>query len=105
MDFFFPNCKVDLIKRLCLFFFNSFQFTTQSRLLTTCTKKPFKNIVGKGENTDNVFLPYHGQKPSFQHLGICRLRMLSNWTSLFFLPFDKELTLYSIDTHFDTDSF
>ena len=38
-------------------------FTTQSRLLTTLKKKPFENIVGKGENAGyipkkNLFLSY-----------------------------------------------
>ena len=28
-------------------------FTTQSRLLTTLTKRPFENITGKGENAGN----------------------------------------------------
>ena len=32
------------------FVFNS---TTQSRLLMTLDKKPFENIVGKGENAGN----------------------------------------------------
>ena len=31
----------------------SFNSTTQSRLLTTLEKKPFENIVGKGENACN----------------------------------------------------
>ena len=35
-------------------------FTTQSQLLTTLTKKPFRNIVGKGENAGNQhFLLFH----------------------------------------------
>ena len=29
------------------------RFTTQSRLLTTLGKKPFENIVRKGENAGN----------------------------------------------------
>ena len=46
---------------------NNFKlFTTQSRLLTTLYKKPFENIVGKGENAGNqhfllfpqCFLPF-----------------------------------------------
>ena len=36
-----------------------FLFTTQSELLTTLKKKPFENIVGKGENADDQhFLPF-----------------------------------------------
>ena len=43
---------------------------TQSRFLTTHRKKPFENIVGKGENAGNqhfllfpqCFLPNSGQK-------------------------------------------
>ena len=56
----------------CIFFphnvFKSFlvsvvqPFTAQSRLITTLRKKPFENIVGKGENAGNqhflIFLPY-----------------------------------------------
>ena len=38
--------KLDLILRLKL-------FTTQSRLLTTLTQRPFENIMGKGENAGN----------------------------------------------------
>ena len=57
-------------------------FSTQSRLLTTLRKKPFKNIVGKGENAGNqhfhlfpqCFLPFPKQ-------------MLSIWTSLRFCLF------------------
>ena len=30
-------------------------FTTQSLLLTTLKKKPFENIIGKGENASNAF--------------------------------------------------
>ena len=46
------------------------RFTTQSRLLTTLSKKSFKNIVGKGENAGNqhfllfpqCYHPYQRQK-------------------------------------------
>ena len=51
-------------------------FTTQSRLLTTLGKKPFENIVGKGENAGNqhfLLLPqcfqlYQRQKSLFNPL-------------------------------------
>ena len=38
--------------KICRFVKSQF-FTTQSRLLTTQGKKPFENIVGKGENAGN----------------------------------------------------
>ena len=35
-----------------------YPFTTQSRLLTNLKKKPFENIVGRGENAGNtIFSP------------------------------------------------
>ena len=63
-------------------------FTTQSRLLTTPRKKPFENIVGKGENAGNqhfllfpqCFLPYQRQELSFELHLFCRLQMLSIWS-------------------------
>ena len=67
-------------------------FTTQSRLLTTLRKKPFENIVGKGENAGNqhflllpqCFLPSPKQISVFDtHLNCC-LQMLSIWTGLKF---------------------
>ena len=34
----------------------------------------------------------------------CHLLMLSDWTNMHFCFFSKELTLYSINTHFDSDN-
>ena len=72
-------------------------FTTQSRLLTTPRKKPFENIVEKGENADNqhfllfpqCFLPYHKQKSLFKQSLFCHLQMLSIWSSLKFCHLAK----------------
>ena len=72
--------------------FNYTIFTTQSRLLTTPTKKPFENIVGKGENAGNqhfllfpqCFLPFTRQISNFQSCLFCCLQMLSIWTGLKF---------------------
>ena len=66
--------------------------TTQSRLLTTLRKKPFENIVGKGENAGNkhfllfpqCFISFSKQISIFQSHLFCRLQMLSIWTSLKF---------------------
>ena len=65
-------------------------FTTQSRLLMTLRKRPFKNIVGKGEIAGNqhfllfpqCFLPIPKQISIFQSHLICRLQMLLIKTSL-----------------------
>ena len=48
-------------------------FTTQSQLLTTLRRKPFENIVRKGENTGN------------QHFLLCSQYFLPfpNWISIF----------------------
>ena len=59
-------------------------FTAQSRLLTTLGKKPFENIVGKGENAGNQhfllfqqrFLLHQRKIAPFQHHSNCRLQML-----------------------------
>ena len=67
-------------------------FTTQSRFLTTLRKTPFENIVGKGENAGNqhfllfpqCFPPFQKQISSFWSHLLCRLKMLSIWTSLKF---------------------
>ena len=64
--------------------------TTQSLLLKTLAKKPFENIVGKGENAGNQhfllfpqhFLPNQLHKSSFELHLKCHLPMLSNWTGL-----------------------
>ena len=79
-------------KRLILLIHNYLLFTTQSRLLTTLKEKAFENIVGKGENAGNqhfllfpqCFLPFPKQISIFQLHSICRLQMLSIWTSLKF---------------------
>ena len=74
-------------------------YTTQSRLLTTSTEKPFENIVEKGENAGNqhfllfpqCFLPFPKQVLIFYSNLFCRLRMLSIWTSLNFCCLVKRL--------------
>ena len=70
--------------------FSTEPFTTQSRLLMTLGKKPFENIVGKGENAGNqhfplfpqCFLPFPKQISIFQPNVICLLQMLLIWTSM-----------------------
>ena len=78
----YPKCD----KTLCLLFLvhnyielNSvhvcdkdlYLYTTQSRLLMTLSKKPFENIVGKGENTG-----YQSQKEflflSYIYFVVCK---------------------------------
>ena len=61
-----------------------------SRLLTTLRKKPFENIVGKGENAGNqhflffpqCFLHFSKQISIFQSHLLCRLQILSIPTKL-----------------------
>ena len=61
-------------------------------LLATLTKKPFENLVGKGENAGNqhfllflqCFLPFPKQFSIYQSLIFCRLQVVSIWTSLKF---------------------
>ena len=56
----------------------------------TIRKKPFINIVGKGENAGNqhfflfpqCFPPIHREKPSLWQNLFCRLQMLSIWLHL-----------------------
>ena len=63
-------------------------FTTQSPLLMTLAKKPFENIVGKGENAGNqhfllfpqCFLPILYRISIFKLHLLFRLQMLSIWT-------------------------
>ena len=65
-------------------------FTTQSRLLTPMEKKPFENIVRKGENAGNqhfllfsqCFLPVPRKISVLKLHLFCCLQMLSIWTSL-----------------------
>ena len=65
----------------------------------TLAKKPFKNIVGKRENTNNQyfllyperFLPFALQISNFQSHLFCRLQALLVWTSLEILSFGKGL--------------
>ena len=67
-------------------------FTTQSQILMTLRKRPFENIVGKGENAakqhfilfPQCFLPYQRHKSSFDLCMNCRLQMLLIWTSIKF---------------------
>ena len=68
--------------------------------LTTLRKKPFENIVGKGENAGNqhflffpqCFLPFPKQISIFDTHSNCRLQILSIWTGLTkILSFGKEL--------------
>ena len=63
-------------------------FEPHSGLLTTLKKRPFENIVGKGENADNqhfLLLPQcfsHIKKEFALKLNLfCGLQMLSIWTS------------------------
>ena len=73
-------------------------FTTQSQLSTTLKKKPFENIMGEGENTDDqhfllflqCLLPIPRRISFFNLLLFCCLQILSIWTSLK-LSFGKEL--------------
>ena len=66
-------------------FGNGLKLTTQSRLLTTLRRKPFENIVGKGENAGNLhfllfphcFLPFLCQCSIFESYLFCRLQLLS----------------------------
>ena len=56
------------------------------------TEKPFESIVGKGENAGikhfllfpQCFLPFTKQLSNFQSHLLCRLQMLSIWTSIKF---------------------
>ena len=65
-------------------------------------RKPFENIVGKGENAGNwhfllfpqCFLTFPKQISVFQSHLFCRVQKLLIWTSLEILLFGKELTLY-----------
>ena len=65
----------------------------------TQKKKPFENIVGKGENAGNqhfllfpkCFLLYQRQKSLFELHLFCRFLMLWIWSGPIFLSFGKEL--------------
>ena len=65
-------------------------------------KKPFENIVGKGEFAGNQhfllfriwFLPYHRQKSSFELHLYYRLQMLSVWFSAAFCCLVKRYREY-----------
>ena len=58
-------------------------FTTQCLLLTTLRKKPYENIVGKGENAGNqhfllfpqCFLAHQSPKSSVWLNSYCRLQL------------------------------
>ena len=62
-------------------------FTKQFWLLTTLKKKPFENIIGKGENTVNqgfllfeqCFLPFLKEISICKSHLFCHLQMLSIW--------------------------
>ena len=66
--------------------------------------KPFENIVGKGENAGNhdfllfpqYFLPFPKQITIFQSPRFCRLQMLSVWTSLKIVVWERVKQLYTI---------
>ena len=55
-------------------------FTTQSQLLTTLKNKPFRNIVGKGENAgyqhfllfQQCFLPFPKQNSGHIYFVVCK---------------------------------
>ena len=59
-------------------------------ILTTLKKKPFENILGKGENAGNqhfppfpqCFLPFHQKTSIFESHVFGLLKKLSVWTSL-----------------------
>ena len=56
VNFYWHKCKAVIDKKIhvvLLIRHVSQLFTTQSRLFTTLKKKPFENIVGKGENSSN----------------------------------------------------
>ena len=66
--------------------------TTQSRCLTTLTKKSFESIEGKGDNAGNqhfiffqqCFLLCPTQISIFEFYLLCCLQLLSIWTGLKF---------------------
>ena len=70
-------------------------------LLTTLRKKPFKSIVGKGENAGKqhfllfpqCFLSVPKQCLILKSHLICSLQSLSNWTSLKFFAWLRVLTI------------
>ena len=72
-------------KRAILIVKVPYLFTTQSKLLLTLRKKPYENIVGKGENAGNqhflffpqCFLPIPKRISVFKLHLFCRLQMLS----------------------------
>ena len=69
-------------------------FTTQSRLLTL-KKKPFENIVGKGENAGNQdFLLFPRCCLLFQPNFICHLQNALKLYQFKNLSFNKELSAF-----------
>ena len=71
--------------------------TTKLELIWTLRKKPFENIVGKGENTGyqhfllfpQCFLPFRTQISIFKAHLFVHLQMLSIWKSLTICPLVK----------------
>ena len=91
-------------------------FTTQSRLLTTLKKKPFANIVGKGENAGNQhfllfpqFFFTQRQKLLFYYLSSAsalnsdqsRILLYGKEVNLNTLPDDKILALSKLKAFAD----
>ena len=65
------------------------------RLLTTLKKKPFENIVGKGENADNqhfLLLPQH-LLPIPKGISVCKSRLFCNLQMLSILTGQKSYCL------------
>ena len=73
-------------------------------LKATLEKRPFENIVGKGENAGyqhflffpQCFLTIPKRISIFKLHFLCPLQMLSIWTGLKISHFGKELTLYQM---------
>ena len=83
----YPNRK---IMQFCEILYSGLIAAKTVYHILTLKKKPFKNIVRKGENADNhhfLLLPQCYRPISKRTFVVnlplfCRLRMLSNWTSL-----------------------
>ena len=73
----------------CFQCYHTIRIFTQSGLFMILRKTAFDNIVGKGENAgyqhfllfQQCFLPFPNQISNFESLLLCRLQMLSIWSS------------------------